>query len=529
MNSKNFKYSKNNIISNILNNNSEEENFHEGLYDENDEEKKFIDKEKITKLIDNLFSTPIQIVFHDIFKITINKQKFIENISKELSKIPDNEIIYQNDKNINLIIKGKELIEKLLKIDDLSNNLVNITIKLSYYYNKSFYFITVNDEKKLYFKMLKGIGYKKSTKDQKLTSSAKNLIRSSLDQKQSLKSNLKSKNNIPKSISISKKKIMVKSVTLNQMNINKKKLKVNLELNKNNVNNHKNNKIYYDNNAIEIINKYKEIVNHANFILIIRIIMTLIICLIFILYILIIRIKDNIIKTSEKIILANFYNYETRDIMEDIYSRLLQIYYEINDLSFYKLNTLEEQQKIISSFSNEIKEKYHNFTDYFFEYNLILKNYFNIIYNNHKFHKLIGFWEYSDYNSTFSVELDIIIYNIYCINLLDNKTGLYEDASHFLFFNNKTKYQTKIKSSFIKLLFYICKNYELSYKYIFRDIHEEIKLSYNNFSFSKWIKLFAFKGLLILMHFIFYISVFIYLYYANQVILFLSIYIIQIK
>ena len=520
MNSKNFKFSKNNIFSNILSNNNEEENLQEELYNENDEGKKFINKEKISKLIDNLFSTPIQIVFHDTFNITLSKKKFIENIAKELSKIPDNEIIYQNDKNINLIIKGKELIEKLLNIDDdLSKNLVNITIKLSYYYNKAFYFITVNDEKKFHFKMLKGINYKNSIKKNKLISSSKDLIRSSFN----LKSNLKSKNN---SISFkktsSKKKIMIKSATLNEINFDKKKLKVNLKLNKINLNNHKNNNNnnrYFESNSIGAINKYREKVNHAKFILIIRIIMTIIICLIFILYILIIQIKANIINTSEKIILANYYNYQTKNAMDNIYSRLMQIYYEMNELSLDKLNTLQMQQKMISSFSKEIKEKYHNFTDYYFEYNLILKNYFNIIYNNHEFHKIIGFWEDYVYNSTFSVELDIIIYHIYSINLLDDKNGLLEDVSSFLFYNDKKNYTTKIKSGFIQLLFYISKNYELTYKYIFNEIHEEIKLSYNKYSFSKWANLFAFKGFVLLLYIIFFISVFIYLYYANQVII----------
>ena len=57
----------------------------------------------------------------------------------------------ENDKaNYNLIISSKELIGKLLTKRKLLNNYLLITIDFSFFYDKPFYFITINDEKKLY-------------------------------------------------------------------------------------------------------------------------------------------------------------------------------------------------------------------------------------------------------------------------------------------------------------------------------------------------------------------------------------------
>ena len=273
------------------------------------------------------------------------------------------------------------------------------------------------------------------------------------------------------------------------------------------------------NEFIEIINKFSSKVNHVNFILIIRIIMTIIISFILIIYILIIHLKNNFIKTSETIILANNYNFQIRDLMLNIYSRLLIIYYEFNEITLDKFNTLEEHQNILSTFSYSIKEKYHNFTHFFFDYNLKFGNYFNIIFNEKKFYKIRKFWEEVEYMSTFSEELDIIIHHIYCINLFSNNNGIIDDISNFLFFNSKKKYNVKIKTTFIKLLYYFSKNYELTYKNIYNEIHEEIKFSYKKFYYSEMINFLLLEIFVLLFYIIFFISVIIYLFYANQIII----------
>ena len=510
INSNNLNILKKNFISHMLNN--EDDNINEGVYEEKDEKAKLINKEKMTKLIDYLVGNQINIIFHDSFNLTLSKKIFLENIAKELSKIPDNEIMYQNDKNVKLIIKAKELFDKLLYLNDISIDLINIKIKLSYYYDKPFYFVTINDEKKIYLKMVKEINYKNDYYSQKQYNAFEYQ-----EQKSILRNSLRSKNK--KSFPFrnnSSRKIIINSESIKTINTRKQNSILNItyqkdESLKNNQNEEK--------DPIGKINQYREIVNNYNFILIIRIIMTIIIVCIIIVYILLIYLKDNLINISVKIILTNFYIFQTRDIMLNVYSRLLQIYYELANISLDKLSTLEDQQYIISTFSNKIKDGFHNFSDYYYEYNININHNFNVIFDLKKFYKLIGFWEVSEYKSIFTTELDIIIFNIYSIDLLDNNSGMYEDIPKFLFYNNEKTFSQKIKSTFIKLLYYICKNYELTFKNIYNEIHEEIKSSYYKFRNSQLIKCFLLEGFVLLFYLIFFVSVLIYLYYANQVII----------
>ena len=61
-----------------------------------------------------------------------------------------------------LILHAKKLISKLLTKKELANNLIKITIKLSFLYDKIFYFITIDDEKKLFLNISKAIHFDNS-------------------------------------------------------------------------------------------------------------------------------------------------------------------------------------------------------------------------------------------------------------------------------------------------------------------------------------------------------------------------------
>jgi len=66
--------------------------------------------------------------------------------------------MFENDKtNYNLISSSKQLISKLLTKNELTNHLIKITVKLSFYYDKPFYFVTIDDEKKLYINISKSL------------------------------------------------------------------------------------------------------------------------------------------------------------------------------------------------------------------------------------------------------------------------------------------------------------------------------------------------------------------------------------
>jgi hypothetical protein len=147
----NIKKSKNIIFSTNLSNSKtiiEDKN--------NDDE-----NEKLLNL-EILFKKDINIgkmIIHNTLNINLKKSKFIENIFKELTKIPNIELLTDNN-DIQKISSLKNLINKLLLQPGLTNNIMNITIKLSYYYDKLFYFININDESKLNIKIQNQYCYK---------------------------------------------------------------------------------------------------------------------------------------------------------------------------------------------------------------------------------------------------------------------------------------------------------------------------------------------------------------------------------
>ena len=59
----------------------------------------------IKKTLLELFINPREVIFHKTHTIKLNKGIFIENIAKELTKIPDNDLMLENDKSsYNLIV-----------------------------------------------------------------------------------------------------------------------------------------------------------------------------------------------------------------------------------------------------------------------------------------------------------------------------------------------------------------------------------------------------------------------------------------
>ena len=510
-----YNNSKNNILLKMLNSYNEEEVSYEGTYErdnnDNDEKVKLINKEKMEKIFNETLINPVQTIFHDTCTITLNKKKFIRNFAKALSVISTNE----NDNYYNSIIKAKNLIEKLTMMNDLYNNYIKVNINLSYYYNRLFYFVKIDDINKVKFKISKHLNLESNIKN--IDHNKSHLISQvSLDYKENLKSTIKSRNR-----SYFKNRndsIIIKNKT--NKNVDNKNIKTKSSINKRGSINDINNK-GEENDFINRINIYREKINKDKFISIISLILLIIIICIVIIYIIIIKVKENTTNKTEKIIMANYYNFKTRDILLDIYSKLLQIYYELNNISQNSLNDIKEQQNTLLSFTNTLKEIYHNFTEYSSQYNIEFDNNFNSIYNNLKIYKIIGFWEEIEYESRYIEEINIIIYNIYSIDLIKNNNGLLEDCKNFLFFNNTKKYNCnqKVQTEYAKILFYFCANYEVAFKNIFNDTHLEIEKSFNRYMNSNIIIYYLLEIIVFLFYIIFFILVIIYLYYSNQVII----------
>ena len=124
--------------------------------DDNEQENLIkMDKNK-DEIFENLVNSG-EYIIHKSYSFSLNKMKFVENIAKELTKILDNELTTDGNIEQNLVIGSKKLISDLLMRNDIINSNLSIEIKMNYYYDRPFYFISINDEKKSMLKLTKYI------------------------------------------------------------------------------------------------------------------------------------------------------------------------------------------------------------------------------------------------------------------------------------------------------------------------------------------------------------------------------------
>ena len=268
------------------------------------------------------------------------------------------------------------------------------------------------------------------------------------------------------------------------------------------------------------IKEYKNKINKDKFIKLIKLVLTVIIIFILGIYYLIVDFQMILIKIMELNLLTYYYNLYTRDLMIGVTSSMIQIYYDS-----YILNRNSKENDLINHYiagnlTIILKEKYHNFTEYFFNYNLAIDHDFNLLYKERSFVKLRGFWQKIKYISKYSTEIDFIVYNILSFNISDKySNGIKKDFENFLFFKGKNKVNEKVNTPYIKVLYYLCVNYQFVYRDLFEEIEQSIYSSYNVFVDENMRNYIILEIIGFLFYIIFFIIVFIYLFYSNNIII----------
>jgi len=484
--SNHFKNSKNKILLKILNS-KVEKGFEETIH-ETDEEKKFIHKGSIKEALIN----PGQIIYYDTYNIISSKKLFIENVAKELSKIQDNDLVFDNKSNNmnNLIILGKQQINELMTKNELTNHWMKVTVKLTYYYDKPFYLISIDDEKKLYINISKEIQFENNTRFINIDS--KKIARNK-------KSNIFS---FRKPLSEDKPKV---SFGENSKN--------NISSNKSDINNYS----YDVGSIINKIDKFRDQINRNNFIAITKFILLILIICIFSLCFSVIKIQINLINITDLILKSHYYNINTRQSMFNAYTKLLETYFNFKGLY---TNTITPSQKdydfLYKKISKNIKENSYNFTKFYIDYSLLIGKDFNLIYKKRKFYALEGFWQEIEYNSSYASEIESIIYNLYSINF---QQFISNDINNFIFFQNQESSHIKVETIFAKLLYYFCVNYEFVYKDLFLEIQDSLYETFINFTIQKMNYYGFLEFLGIFFYLIFLVAVIVYLFISNDIII----------
>ena len=202
------------------------------------------------------------------------------------------------------------------------------------------------------------------------------------------------------------------------------------------------------------------------------------------------------------------------------HSKLLQIYYDYSEMTNNKMITTKDYENIINALCDSLKLNFYNFQDYFLDYNSIINHDLNLIYSKRNFTKLRGFWQEIIYESSFSDEMELVIFNMYPINITDRHSQkIQTDINNFLFFRNREDTQERIYTSFIKLIYYFCVNYEFVYKDIFKQIEDGIYNSYKTYVDFLMTVYIALEILGLIFFISFFIAICYYLYSSNGIII----------
>ena len=534
MNPNYFNSIKNSILSKIVGNNKDNSNINENNNNDKEEEiDKLINSEKSQKIINDFFFNTGQIIFNSNFYITLSKRKFLENLAKELSKIPDTDLMFEGDKiNYKLIISSKNLIQKLLTNKELNNNYLEIQIKLTYLYDKPFYFLSVFDKKKLHFKINKT-----------------ELLLNSNSSFSSLNSNplnkfTKNKSKITNKIMTIKARFIKKQI-FNQQSMNNKEsncseINNNLLINNANINNklnminnnnyklekNENNSDHYElfdsDKILEKMEKYKNKINSVKFIRMIKYILSIICIIVLIIYIIIMNYQKNIIELSHKTFRCYYYNFFSKNIILHFQTVIIEKFYNVSNITVNTFTTEEDYKYTIELLTPLLKEAFHDFTNLYYDYNLEIGHNLNLMFTKRTYYKLGGFWEEIPYFSDFPTEMDSVIYNIYAVlDVDDSQNEIISDINNFMFkkgIENKFE-KNKVYSNFIKLMYYFDVNYELTWSLIFENIDKIIMDNYRNYVDKKLKIYYFFEVIGLAFIIIFYIITIAYLYYANSIII----------
>ena len=523
MNQNYFNSVKNNILSKIVGKNKDNNLLENNNNEEEEEINKLIENEKSQKIINDFFINSGQIIFHSTFYLKLNKKKFIESLAKELSKIPDTDLMFEGDKiNYNLILRSKLIIQKLLTKKDLSNNFIQIEIKLSYFYDKPFYFISVYDKKKSIFKINKS--------ELLLNSNYMSIFNSN------------SNNNLTRHRSIINDKIFniknkftnKKYMTSNPLsNIKDLKIPENknsiIEKNRNITNSAitkgENILEHFDSlgidKTLEKMEKYKNKINSIKLIRLIKYVLSIICIIVLIIYIIILEYQENNIELIHMTFQCYYYNLYSKNIILHFQTVIIEKFYDLAMLN-NTFTTEDDYKFVIKGITPILKEGFHYFTSLYYSYNLVIGYNLNLMFKKRDYRKLGGFWEEIIYPSEYPTEMDSVIYNIYSILEVDeNYNEIMSDVHNFLFKKGieKRDNKTRVYSTFIKLVYYFDVNYEFTWSYIFDSVDKTILNNYKEYVNFKLKSYYALEVIGLAFIIVFYTISLVYLYYTNSIII----------
>ena len=115
----------------------------------------------------------------------------------------------------------------------------------------------------------------------------------------------------------------------------------------------------------------------------------------------------------QQFLITYYYSLHTKNILLGVHSIVLNIYY---DLFILEKQDFFEDILVLNTLTYYLKDKYHNYTIAFYDYNFAIGHNRNLLFKKKNFTKLMGYWKEIQYESQYTSELDFIIYTILSYN-----------------------------------------------------------------------------------------------------------------
>ena len=444
-----FKYQKQNNYFHINNKYIILENNNNNT--ENEEEKILKEKNKIPKILDNLFNNKSCNFSHvKNIKYTIDKDNFIINLRKIFEKINSYEIDKLERKNIykdylRLNIKYNDLIE-------MPNLFFKVSIKPRLIYDTIFFCCKIE---KYIFQNINEINNNNQ-----------------IDLYDLKKINTETYElNISSDISLVKKQIRREKYNKNICSL----YKDDLQFGDSNKNSEYENAINNSHNFRDKIKINKLSSNKLCLLLLLCILALLITCIITFNY------QANLINKNGVIFKVIYYNYYQRTQLIYINSIILSIFFELENISNF--NSIDDNKQVLKIIADNLESSHQLFKRYFLDIKIELNEDFSMLYGPFENNKITVNWQNFVFYENYDSELSLIINKI--MDVVNHGFTEYdkEDCENLLlnkYFKINTKL-TPVNGNFIRLVYYFYMNYDSTLRKYFLDLENSFDKSLNYF------------------------------------------------
>ena len=249
------------------------------------------------------------------------------------------------------------------------------------------------------------------------------------------------------------------------------------------------------------------------------IILVSLILILLVVYIIILVYQINLVNQGDKIFKTLYYNYYQKSKLLYIYSVILSIHYNIVNLS--EANTIKESQTTMNLLVQDLENGFHLFYSNYMDYKTEIGENVDQLYKKREISQISVNWEkeivYNDYIN----EMQLMLYRVFDIANENKFTeGDTEDCFYFLLQNykklGKNRKNVEIHGNLIRLLYYLYKNYDRYYDYIYNELTLSFENSFQNYTNRTNISYLCLEILGILIYIIFFLINFYFLFKSNK-------------